>query len=275
MSPVRIVKVLFIGVLCMSGVLLSNAMAESKSLTVAMLIPGSIDDGGFMEAGFNGLMAISESLGAQTSYMADVDPDIDTLAGALRRLAKNDPDLIIAHGGQTAFAARRVAAEYPQVRFVVIQGDITAQNLSSYAVLQEQSAWFASAAPGLLTDTGVVGHISGFRITPGLKRRDGATDAMREHSVKQFGNVGDWVTVDPEVFVGSSVADIGVAVLAAARDVANGNWEGNQIVQLGPDDVNATGLTLGVDVPDATRAQLEGLRDATVEGEIEVLISDK
>ena len=266
---------LFIGVLCMSGVLLNNVTADSKSLTVAMLIPGSIDDGGFMEAGFNGLMAIGESLGAQTSYMADVEPDIDTLAGALRRLANNDPDLIIAHGAQTAFAARRVAAEYPQVRFVVIQGDVTAQNLSSYAVLQEQSASFAAAAAGLLTETGVVGHISGFRITPGLKGRDGATDAMREHGVQQFGHVGDWVTVDPEVFVGSAVEDIGVAVQAAARDVANGNWEGNQIVQLGLDDVKEKGLTLGIDVPDAIRAQLEGLRDAIVEGEIEVLISDK
>lgn len=319
-------KVFFVGALCLIGVTLNSVMADSKSLTVAMLIPGSIDDGGFMEAGFNGLTAISETLGAQTSYIADVESDVDSLAGALRRLADSGPDLIIAHGGQSAKAARRVAAEYPQVRFVVTQGDVIAENLSSYEVLQEESAWLAGAAAGLLTETNVVGHISGIKVTPGLKGRgafynglmhtnpeaqflttfagdqddrelahdvasatidagadiiftmlnsgrDGATAAMREHGVKQMGNVGDWVTVDPEVFVGSAIADVSVAVLAAASDLANGSWKGNQIVQIGLDDVNAVGLTLGTEVPDAIRAELAGLRDAIVEGEIEVSVS--
>lgn len=43
-------------------------------------------------------------------------------------------------------------------------------NLSSYEVLQEESAWLAGAAAGLLTETDVVGHILGIRVPPGQGR---------------------------------------------------------------------------------------------------------
>lgn len=41
--------------------------AEADTLKVAMLIPGNIADGGFMQAGYEGLLAIHEELGAKTS----------------------------------------------------------------------------------------------------------------------------------------------------------------------------------------------------------------
>jgi basic membrane protein A len=136
-----------------------------------MLIPGQIDDGGFMEAGYNGLVAIRDQLGAETSYIDGVKPEPEALAAALRELAQAGPDMVIAHGGQTSAAVETVAPEFPDVRFTVVQGAVTGPNIASYEVLQEDSAWLAGAAAGLLTETDVVGHISGIRVTPGLKGR--------------------------------------------------------------------------------------------------------
>ena len=62
-------------------------------------------------------------------------------------------------------------SEQPQIQFLVIQGGVEGPNLTSYEVLQEQSAWLAGAAAALMTKTGVVGHISGIRVPPGLKGR--------------------------------------------------------------------------------------------------------
>lgn len=143
------------------------------TLEVSMLLAGQIDDKGFMEAGYNGLMAIQNELGATVNYIDNVAPEVDLLADALRKLAQAGPDMVIAHGGQNNAAAERVAAEFPDVNFVVVQGGVTGPNLSSYEVLQEESAWLAGAAAGLMTETGVVGHISGIRVTPGLKGRGG------------------------------------------------------------------------------------------------------
>jgi basic membrane protein A len=145
--------------------------AQEQPLEIAMLIPGRIDDGGFMQAGYNGLVAIRDELGAETRYIDGIPPEPEAMAAALRELASAGPDMVIAHGGQTAPAVEVVAAEFPDVRFTVVQGALTGPNVASYEVLQEESAWLAGAAAGLLTETDVVGHISGIRVPPGLKGR--------------------------------------------------------------------------------------------------------
>lgn len=144
---------------------------DSGKLSIAMLIPGNIKDGGFMEAGYNGLLAIERELGAETTYIDGIKPEPEALAAALRELAQAGPDMVIAHGGQNGEAVKAVAPEFPEVRFTVVQGAATGPNIASYEVLQEESAWLAGAAAGLLTKTGTVGHISGIRVPPGLKGR--------------------------------------------------------------------------------------------------------
>lgn len=144
-----------------------------------MLIPGKIDDGGFMEAGYKGLLKIQDELGADIIYIDKIQPEQPLLAEALRKLAEKRPDLVIAHGGQNSKAAAEVAREFPDVRFVVVQGGVVGDNLSSYEVLQEQSAWLGGTAAGLLTKTNVVGHISGIRVKPGLKGRAAFADGLK------------------------------------------------------------------------------------------------
>ena len=146
------------------------ARAEGK-LVVAGLFAGKIDDRGFMEAGFKGLTAARDQLGAQLSYTDGVKPERALLEDALRKLAATKPGLVVAHGGQNNDAAKAVAAEFPDVLFVVTQGNVTGPNLSSYEVLQEESAFLAGMLAGLTTKTGVVGHMSGIKVVPGLKGR--------------------------------------------------------------------------------------------------------
>ena len=61
-----------------------------------MLLPGQIDDGGFMEAGYRGLLRIEHELQASVSYIDRVQPQLELLTDALRKLAAEEPDLIIA-----------------------------------------------------------------------------------------------------------------------------------------------------------------------------------
>lgn len=157
-----------------TSLLLSGAaIAQDSKLAIAMLIPGNIEDNGFMEAGYNGLLKIEKEFGADISYIDNIKPQKEDLETALRSLAQKSPDMVIAHGGQNNEAAKTVAAEFPEIPFVVVQGGVTGANLSSYEVLQEDSAWLGGAAAGLLTKSGVVGHISGIRVPPGLKGRGG------------------------------------------------------------------------------------------------------
>ena len=135
------------------------------------MFPGRIDDGGFVEAGYRGLMRIRDELGIPVTYVDGIRPDAEAMKVALRELADSGAKLVIAHGGQASEAVQRVAWEFPQQRFVSIQGHLTRPNLAIYEVLQEQSAWLAGAAAGLLTKSNVVGHMSGLQVRPGLKAR--------------------------------------------------------------------------------------------------------
>jgi basic membrane protein A len=138
---------------------------------VAAMFPGRIDDGGFMEAGYRGLLRIRDELKVPVRHVDGIAPEDEAMKEALRKLADSDAKLVIAHGGQAAEAVQRVAWEFPEQRFVSIQGHLTRPNLAIYEVLQEQSAWLAGAAAGQLTKSNVVGHMSGLRVAPGLKAR--------------------------------------------------------------------------------------------------------
>jgi len=158
---------------------LPRMLQGTGPLKISMLIPGNIRDGGFMQAGYTGLIQIKEKMGAEIEYIDGIKPEAEALSGALRKLAGRNPDMIIAHGGQCSQAAKKVASEFPDIKFVVVQGNVVGANLSSYEVLQEESAWLAGAAAGLLTQTGVVGHISGIRVPPGLKGRAAFADGLQ------------------------------------------------------------------------------------------------
>lgn len=176
------------------------AFAQDGPPRIAMLLPGDIADNGFMEAGYNGLVKIRDKFGAEIDYIDRVKPEKPLLEEALRKLAAAKPDMIIAHGGQNNEAAKTVAAEFPDIAFVVVQGGVTGPNLSSYEVLQEESAWLAGAAAGLLTKSGVVGHISGIRVPPGLKGRGGFYNGlMHTRPDAQFLTVFAGDQDDPEL----------------------------------------------------------------------------
>lgn len=327
-KKLRFVSVLFtlflIIPLVVFGLQTETVRANShQKLEVAMLIPGQIDDGGFMEAGYDGLMKIKNELKAEVEYIDKVKPELELLTSALRELAKNKPDLIIAHGGQNSEAAKVVAEEFPELKFVVVQGDVTAENLASYEVLQEESAWLAGAAAGMLTETNTVGHISGIRVTPGLKGRAafadglnytnseanylttfsgdqddvqlnkkvaqaeidagadiiftmlnagraGATEAIAENEgVYEIGNVKDWTKTNPDVFIGSALANVSIPSYQAVKDLKEGNWE-PQVVKIGLENPEAVDLALREDVSQNVKDKVDELAEMIINGEIEV-----
>ncbi len=149
----------------------ASAQQRSAPLSIGALFAGQVKDGGFMEAGWRGLEKARLELGVQTRYIDDILPKKDQLAAALTQLATSGVDLVIAHGGQNNEACAEVAAHFPNIKFVVTQGSVSSRNLASYEVQQEDSAYLAGVLAALTTRTGVVGHMSGIRVRPGLKGR--------------------------------------------------------------------------------------------------------
>lgn len=162
---------LFVLLLC--GIIPFTVFADNSPVKIAILIPGNEKDNGFMEAAYRGYSRIKEELNAEVSYISNVSAtsDVAVLTEAMRELAQEEPDLIIGHGGQCNQPAETISKEFPNTMFVVIQGNVKGENLSSYAVNQEESAWLAGALAGYMTNSNIVGHLSGAWPNPGLKAR--------------------------------------------------------------------------------------------------------
>ena len=303
---------------------LSTRVLASSKPVVAALFCGYIDDNGFMQAGYQGLQKAQRQLPITTHYMDRVANETQAQIAALRELAQQyKPDLLIAHGGQNTEAVMTVAKEFPEMLFALTQGAVTTENLSSYDVYQEESAWLAGAYAALMTKTGVVGHQSGIRVPPGLrarasyaagvayanpdvqlltnfsgtqddvalaekitqaqakagadiiytmlnKGRSGTTEACRALGIKEIGNVIDWVAQDPEVFIASAWADVGIGVFDACADLSIGKYEANKIIKVGLQQPEAVRLIMAADTPDAVRGKIMLYQQDILAGNINV-----
>ncbi len=177
---ILILAVALIGMVAFAGCAKDNQAKEEK-LKVSILIPGKHTDGGFMEAAYRGYEKVKKELDVEIDYVSNVSAtsDVKVLTDSLRALAEKGPDMIIAHGGQCNIPAQTISREYSNIKFVVIQGNVKGGNLSSYVVLQEESAWLAGALAGLTTKSNVVGHISGAWPNPGLIGRAAFYDGLK------------------------------------------------------------------------------------------------
>jgi basic membrane protein A len=138
---------------------------------IAALFPGPIDDGGFLESAYRGLVRVREELKVPVRHLDRVPLEREALLGALRELGNSDAALVIAVGAETSDAVQRAAWEMPDQRFAVVQGTLLRPNLAAYVVEQPQSAWLAGAAAALLSKSGAIGHVGVARDAYSLSAR--------------------------------------------------------------------------------------------------------
>lgn len=191
------------GLLCSASAMAANvetpAVATGTQAEISVLLPGNAKDNGFMEAGYRGYKRIAEELTTSVKcvYNVSATSNKEVLTKELRKLAQEGPKMIIAHGGQCNAPVATISKEFPSIKFVVIQGNVKSDNVSSYKVDQEQSAFLAGALAGYMTKTNKVGHISGAWPKPGLQARAAFYDGlMRANKKAKFythftGNLDD------------------------------------------------------------------------------------
>lgn len=144
--------------------------------SIAVVLFGPRGQGGFNQAGLAGAERARSS--APDLEVHWCEPPADR-AVFLRDLCRRGVGLVIAHGGQGDAPVAQVAPEFPASRFVVTQGSLPAANVAVYDALQEQSAYLAGVLAASVSRTGVVAHMSGEKVRPGLKGRAAFADGVR------------------------------------------------------------------------------------------------
>lgn len=179
--------------------------------TVGMALAGPKNDKGFAQAHYEGLVAAEEELGVTVSVMENVlDPQ--ERVEALRTLAQ-DNELVIGVGAEYAEAGTVVAPQFPDVTFMIINGeDSDAENLHVYGVREGVPAYIAGVVAAEISESGAAGFVGGEEIPPLFQALTGFEAGLR--SVNGDATVSDTI-------VGSFVDPQG-AHAAAASQIASG-----------------------------------------------------
>ena len=132
--------------------------ADDAMLKVGLITPGKVSDKGWSQSAYDGLQKIKADLGAQTAQPVE-EPAPAQVESVLRNLAQDNNTLIFAHGSEYDTAAQKVAGDFPETTFVVMNGRATNPNMYPIQFAGGQGTYLAGMIAGGLTKTGKIGLI--------------------------------------------------------------------------------------------------------------------
>ena len=185
----RVVVALLLLIAC------SPRHVETPSSKVALLTPGSINDGGWNNIAWQGLQRIKKDLGAQISNQEVKSPA--EIAEGFRSYGKNRYDLAFGHGFEFQDAAMAAGKQFPKTVFITTSGSSVAANVSPMVFELEQATYLLGIIAARESKTGKAGLVGGIKLpsidSTFLAFRAGAQSVNPKFEVKEIytGNFED------------------------------------------------------------------------------------
>lgn len=127
-----------------------------------VLDKGGRDDKSFNAAAFLGASKAQKELKVQIKVLESSDDN--AFEPHLRNLAKHNFDLVIGVGFSQVEAVKKVAAQFPKVKFAIVDGDVKSSNVRSLLFEEHEGSFLVGAIAALKSKTGKVGFIGGMDI---------------------------------------------------------------------------------------------------------------
>lgn len=137
-----------------------GSSGEGTKPKVALLLSGYIADGGFSQSAYEGFVKAEKELDFDGAFTESILlPDTEAV---IDNYAKSDYDVIIAVGFAFSETLLKVAPNYPDVRFVTVNGSSAQEpNLAFYRTITAESGFLAGAFSALVSETGIIGMVNG------------------------------------------------------------------------------------------------------------------
>lgn len=232
----------------------------AKDLKAVLILPGPINDQSWNATNYAGLLACNENLGTRIKYIENVQAS--DYESTFRNYAERGYDLIMAAGTQFDEAANRVATNYPDSTFVVVNGVVSSgSNVAPIFPKEYEAGYIAGLIAGELTKNGQFATIGGFPNDAMEKLLDvyekAATDIAagrgiaNPDAVRAYANSWEDVTLGKQMaetmidngadvlFVYANQVGLGAIQAAKEKSVKFVGFSGDQ-TQIAPDTVVAS-----------------------------------
>ena len=147
------------------------ALAANKPMKVALVLAGFLGDKSFNDSAYEGLQKAKKDFGIELKVLESKNPA--DWESNLLSMATANYDLIVGASTQIAELVKKHAAEFPNVKFGVIDGAVKAPNVQSIVFAQNEGSFLAGAAAALFTthkeipgvnDKKIIGWVGGMDI---------------------------------------------------------------------------------------------------------------
>ncbi len=183
--------------LFLSLVTLSGAVPAAEFKVGLVLDRGGKDDKSFNSSAYEGAMRAKSKLGIFLKYVEA--PDDNSFEPMLRAFAQREFDLIIGVGFAQKEAVKKVAAQFPQKHFVIIDAEVDAPNVRSLMFEEHEGAYVIGAIAALTSKTGKIGFVGGMDI-PLIRRFEMGYKAGAEKINPQIVVLANFVGVTSEAW---------------------------------------------------------------------------
>ena len=143
------------------NIICSLSWAETVRIGL-VLDKGGKDDKSFNSAAFEGAKRAEKELGIELKYVEATD--LNALENLHRNLAGKGYGLVIGIGFAQVDAIKKIAAQFPNTKFAVVDGEVQASNVKSLLFEEHEGSFLVGAIAAMKSKTGKVGFIGGMDI---------------------------------------------------------------------------------------------------------------
>jgi basic membrane protein A len=143
--------------------LLSISTTTFANIKVGLVLDkGGKDDKSFNSAAYAGATKAEKDLKIELKYVEATDTN--AIENLHRNFARKNYDLVIGVGFAQTDAVKKVSAQFPKVKFAIVDGEITAANVRSLMFEEHEGSFLVGALAAMASKTHAVGFIGGMDI---------------------------------------------------------------------------------------------------------------
>lgn len=142
-----------------------SSAGGSKDKAKVAIVMTRPENSAFGKPATDAAAEIKSKLGNEVTVQGGVAPS--NVLSTLQGYAQRGYPLVLVNGAEMQQQAEQVAAQYPKVHFVIVNGNTSGgSNLSSATYAWEESGFLAGIAAGIATKTNKVGDVASIKIPP-------------------------------------------------------------------------------------------------------------
>ena len=144
------------------ALLLAAPAARAQAQPAVVYDAGGKFDKSFNEAAYNGMERFRKETGG--SYLEFEIANDTQREQAFRRMAQKGANPIIAIGFTQASALEKVAKEFPQLKFAIVDMVVNLPNVQSVVFKEQEGSFLAGMAAAMASTSGKVGFVGGMDV---------------------------------------------------------------------------------------------------------------